>query len=89
MRRIFLNSIQTENKKLRESEYLDFYLSRLVVQWRERLGGRAVVTLKAGETFLGVVDNNRGSYLFIGQEVLERFHAPKIQMPGNPLEGFY
>jgi hypothetical protein len=23
-----------------------------------------VLTLKAGETFLGVVDNNRGSYLF-------------------------
>jgi hypothetical protein len=89
MRRISLNTIQTENEKPRESEYLDFYLSRLVVQWRERLGGRAVLTLKAGETFLGVVDNDRGSYLFIGQEVLERFHAAKIQMPDNPLEGFY
>lgn len=89
MRRISLNTIQTENKKLRESEHLDFYLSRLVVQWRERLGGRAVLTLKAGETFLGVVDNDRGSYLFIGQEVLERFHAAKIQVPDNPLEGFF
>jgi hypothetical protein len=61
MRRIALN------EKPCKSEYLDFYLSRLVVQWRERLRGRAVLTLKAGETFLGVVDNDRGSYLFIGQ----------------------
>ena len=63
MRRIALD------EKPCKSEYLDFYLSRLVVQWRERVRGRAVLTLKAGETFLGVVDNDRGSYLFIGQHV--------------------
>ncbi len=63
MRRIALD------EKPCKSEYLDFSLSRLVVQWRERVRGRAVLTLKAGETFLGVVDNDRGSYLFIGQHV--------------------
>jgi len=61
MRRIVLT------EKPCKSAYLGFYLARLVVQWRERLRGRAVLTLKAGETFLGVVDNDRGSHLFIGQ----------------------
>ena len=69
MRRISLNKLQTANAKPRASEYLDVYLSRLVARWRETLEGRAVLTLKAGETFLGVVDNDRGSYLFIGQDV--------------------
>jgi len=69
MRRISLKTLQTAHATPRASAYRDVYLSRLVARWRETVEGRAVLTLKAGETLLGVVENKRGSSLLIGHDV--------------------
>ena len=68
MRRISLKTLQTAHATPRASAYRDVYLSRLVARWRATVEGRAVLTLKAGETLLGVVDNKRGSSLLIGHD---------------------